>query len=674
MIQTTRSDINRQPAPAPKWLVPRRLCTLLPAAALLLLPAARAEAAAYTLLTLQQLRQFVSTSYNYHDSLSDYDRNKSKSTLHGFSEAYSIGADYSILHRGILNGGFEVSFAANQELSDDSRSGHASTGDNRIEYGVNGSALHRSQIPISFGLNSAVATVRPPFGRTYTVDSQNQHLAWSIRNSLLPVVLTINRSTSATAGTENDTESQSRSVQLSLNNSVGDLSNASLSLGVSSNQQTLLDSATSDLYKDGWLDLSHTLSWHNQRDLRRRLETKYLYRERSGDNSGTQQDLTSQLGWEVGKALNTNLSYSQGRNEDQNGAGSDSQGIAGSLVHQYLNCLYTSLGASMAKGSYSDGTDVTTAWNMALRYSNKLPKDSQMSLGYTYRYVQQDRERTQITLNEFETVEPGEIFPQLIDLMRENIDSSTIRIFLDAGRTLPFTDFSVSFTGVTTRLRLNSDPGVQFLHLSYSYSQSPDMKFATTGQGVSGSLHLFKGKHALKGSYSWTEKELLRGSDPSSTLDGSSQLRFGWESNLNPHVVSLDYASITSGSQDVQSMEAKWVHTYQQRDSSLRSEANDSYSWYASNGAGGSRGWDNTLKLSSSYSRSLIRNFKGRFTLGYFNFMNQETSSNSFNLSAGMDGNYGKTTISLHASGNLGVSSAGYTRNQSLTLSIRRMF
>lgn len=641
---------------------------------LLQAPAQGAQAR-FTLLSANDLRQFVALSYNYQDSLSDYRTGKSSSTNHGFSESYSISASYSILHPRLLRGDASVGLISNQELIDKTGEGVSSSSDNRISYSVNGIMLDRSPFPVNFGAESSTLTMRPPLSRAYTVDSQNQHVSLKIRKKFFPAHFSYARNESTTSGLLEDIKQSSQTASLSLSQNADGLSSTRGALSRTFSEQTLLGSGTTDSRDEISGNLRNTLTWDNWRGLQRRLDTSYSYREESGSYPGTQSSFSSGLGWQIGKALDSRLVYNQSSNKNAE-SNNSMHGVIGSLTQKYLDCLQTNLGGALGRGSYSDGSDLNASWNAGVSYSNVLPRDSRIGLSYGYQYALQDRTRTAFSLKVVEAVPLTAPFPQFLDLAASNIDSGSIALYRDAGQTLPFTDFSIVLSGVRTRILINSDPGVPVLYLNYSHQQSPEITFSSSGHAIGGRLSLFGARHLLHADYSWSDTRIIDGSDPNSTIGGSTHLKVGLESKLPPHTASLEYASDRNIYQDLQYIHANWTHTLNGRNASLLTRADDRYSWYANKeqGRASHQGWDNTFLLSTAFSRSVIRNVTGKLTLDYLNLLTDSVSSNNIGLGIGLVGNYGRTFVSLDGSTNWSFSSSGTARNQSVSLNARRSF
>jgi|GEM_PF-6666696 len=629
----------------------------------------------FTLLSVNDLRQFVAVSYNYQDSLNEYGNRTISSSHHGFSEAYSISAGYSILHPRLLRGDATVSLVSNQELSSNTSEGNASGGNNRISYSVNGIILDRKPYPVNFNVQSSTLMIRPVFNRAYTVDSQGQNVSLYIQNKYVPVTFSYARNESTTTGLDDDIKHTSQTASATFSQNTGNLSSTRLILSQTFNQQTLLGTGTTDHRDEFSADVANALYWENLQGLHRRLDTKYAYRNQSGSYPGSQSNFGSTLGWQLGRALDSRLTYSQSSNQNIQSS-NNLKNITGSLTHRYLKCLQTNVGGTFAKGSYNDGSDVNISWNAGIAYTKELPRDSRFWLDYGYQYMLQDRSRTNVSQNVFEPVTLSSIFPQFLDLANQNIDSSTIAFYKDAGQTLPFTDFSVVLSGVQTRILINSDPGIPILYLKYSYQQNPNIKYSTFGHSIGGRLSLLGDKHILHVNYNWSDVQILSGADPNSTLGGSTHLKVGLESKLTPHTLSLNYSSDTNVYQDIQNIDAIWTHAMRVTNASLLTKAEDRYSWYAdkTKNTASSQGWDNTFLLSTAYSRLILQNVNGTLTLGYFNLLTSLVSSNKFSLELSLVGNFGRTVITLDSSSNWSFSSSGSARNQSVTLNVRRSF
>jgi len=643
-------------------------------AAFSLAPPPEASGAKFTLLGLSRIRQSALLSYDYQDSVNDYGDSKSSSTQQGFSEGYGISFEYSILHPRLLNGEADLSLVADQELSRDSDEGNSSSGNNRISYRVKGTLLDRKPNPLIFNLNSDAITVRPPFSSTYTIDARAHSVSWSIRNHILPASLMVSSNSSTTSGLPFDTRNESQTIQVTAEHRSAELSDSKLSLTKGAHRRTFLDAGVRDDTDEARLDFANTLAWSDPRGLNRRVDTRYLYFDRSGSNAGGQRSLASTLSWDVGKALDARVAYNLNRNDDLNGK-SNTQTVGGSLTHQFVRALNTHLGVVAARGRYNDGSDDSLGWNLGGRYTKLLPYEGGMTLSYDCSKVVQDRSRSLVTLGAFTSVAVAAPYPLDTDLVQENINPSSIRIHLDEGRTLPFTDFTVLFSGALTRVRINSDPGVSQLYLSYSYLQSPDIKFQTVSQHLGSQFSFLSSRHVLQVNYGWTERRLLEGTDPSSSLEDTSSFNAKLQSRLSTHELSLEYSNQKGESQDLQTVEGAWSHFTPGSGGALRTEARDRYSLFSGRGTRGGDDWDNTLQLTATYSRLLPKNFRGTLTLGYYNLATADTSSHRVSTSFGVDGSYGRTTISLQGAFGLTLApSGGHSQNQSLTLNVRRMF
>ncbi|KAB0669073.1 hypothetical protein F6V30_14685 [Oryzomonas sagensis] len=634
-----------------------------------------AQASRFTLLGLSGLHQSAELSYNFNDNQSETKSTTNRSTNNDFSETYTIGAGYSILHPRLLRGDANISLSSNQTLVNNTAEG-GSTGTNmRISYDVNGIILDRMNYPFNFSVSSSTGTVRPPFSRAYTLDMESQNVSFSIPNGQLPITVTYSRNASTTHGLADDIDQTSQAASISFRNSVDDLSKTRLSFTQSFDRQTLLGSERTDNRNAIVVNIANTLFWKNIQGLQRQIDSMYVYNEQSGSYPELQSSVASTLNWQIGKALDSKLAYVKSRNTDVHN-NNDQQSISGSLSQKYLKCLLTTVGGSLAQGSYNDGSDRTASWNGRVAYTNELPRESSVRLDYGYQYVIQERKRSDVNLANVEKTTLSGPFPLFLDLAAHNIDSGTIAIFKDAAMTIRFSDFSTVFSGFQTRLLINSDPGVPFVYISYSYRQSPNITFATAGHTVGGKLSLLDKKCVLHANYSYSDSRILAGSDPSSTIGANTHIDAGIDGLLGRHTLSLEYSLNKSVFQRLQQVETNWIHTLQAAKASLLTKANDRYSWYenTSIGTSSTQGWDNTFLLSTAYSRVITPNLRGKATLGYFNMITSSVVSNRFSIELGLEGNFGRTVVTLDSSANWGFSPSSYSHSQTVNLKLRRIF
>jgi hypothetical protein len=657
------------------------LCFLVTVVFILLCSQALAAPVRFTLLNLEGLNQFVAAGYNYQDRLNDYETGKYSSNNHGFSESYSLMAGYSILHPRLLSGDVKFSLTSNQEWANSTSQGKSSSSNNNITYSVSGVILNRKPYPVNFNAQSSIMTVRPPFSRAYTVDSESQSISSGIQNRYLPLTFSYVNNESTTSGLDNNTRQSSTSASVSVYQNINNLSSTSINLNQTIAEQTLLGSGVTDSRKIVTAEASNSLYWNNFRGLSRRLDTKYVYSEQSGSFPGLQSNFASALGWQIGKTLNSRLGYTLNSNESPSNS-SNRQNVNGALTHSYLKSLQTYAGGSYTKGEYRDGTDVNTSWNTGVNYVKKLPKDSQVALTYGYIYSFQDRSRTEINQNVEEQVTVLSPFlpPQIVSLGQLNIDSDSIKFYIDAGYTTEWEKTLTNYTvtpGITeTSIQINENPGVPLLYLRYSYTQSPKIAYATLGHSIGGRLSLLGDKHTLHSNYSWSDVEIISGVDPSSTIGGTTRFEAGLKSKLTPHTVAVTYTAEKSVYQDIRSIDTVWTHSMKVNNASLQSKAADRYSWYknVNSGSTGTQGWYNTFSLSTAYSRLFAKHVKGALTLGYFNLLTSSVYSNKFSLALALAANYGRTDITLDSNSNWSFSSSGSARNQSLTINARRSF
>ena len=641
---------------------------------------AMAAQARFTLLSVDEFRQFAGAGYSFQENLNEYGAKKNSSMHNGFSESYSFNAQYSILHPRLLRGDTSLSLVSNQDLYNKTSEGSTSKKANRISYNVSGIILDRKPYPINFNVLSSFVAIQPPFSRSYTLDSKSQSVSLNLQNLFLPVVFSYNNNESTTSGLEDDIKQNNQSTSVTLSQKSGDLSSTSIFLNQSYSHQEFLGTGIIDDRNEFRGDATNFLSWDSLKGLHRKLETKYFYRNQSGSYPGSQSVFGSALVWQLGKALDSRFTYDQSSNLNVVNS-SNLQRASGFLNHKYLKSLQTNVGGAFSKGSFNDGSDTNTSGNLSVAYTKELPsdlyRDSRINLDYGYNYALQDRLRTGVVLNVFDQVLLNSTtFPHDIDLTAENIDSSTIRFFKDAGQTLPFTDFDVVFSGVLTRIRINSNPGVTTLYLKFSYKQDAKIKYSTFGHSIGGRVSLLGNKHVLLVNYSWSDVHVFSGTDINTTLGGSKYLKAGIKSVLAPHTLSLDYSYRKNVFQKLQNVDASWTHVMKVANSSLLSKASDRFSWSsnADNTASSSQKWDNLILLSTAYTQSILQNVNGTLTLSYFNTLTNAASTNRFNILLAMVGSFGKTAITLDASSNWSVFSGGYVRNQSLTLNARRAF
>lgn len=632
-----------------------------------------AQAAQFNLLGVSSLRQYAGFAYHYQGSMNSYESGKSTSTQHGFAETYSLGAGYYILHPRIIFGDAEASLTADQEFNKRTSQAQHWTQDNGVAYKVNGTILDRSPVPLHFNLNSSLLTVSPPFGRTYTVDSKHENLFLIIKNDLLPANISLTNGHSKTSGLETNTETSSSTFHAGVEHQGGTVSQTEASLDLSSTRQDI-ESGTSEENRDATISIHNALTWKNERDLTRRIDTRYTFRDKGGRFEGMQEGLGSNLDWKIGKALDGRLSYNRNRNEDVN-AKSDLQSISGTLTQNFLRAIGVNLAGNITKGSYNDGKDDSKSASAGIRYTNRLPRESSLTANYNCSYNVMERMRTDVVIDVRDSISLSGVFPQFHTIPRGDVVAGSVRLYLDEAHTAPYTDFTVLPSGTQTRVLLNTDPGTGRLYLSYSYSQSPQVKYSTLAQGVGSYLSFLGNRYALNASYAWADQTVLSGTDLSSTIGDRTSLKLGAEWNFYPHYASLGYSDEQAPKSRVKAVEANWNHTMSgRRGATLVTRVQDLYSRSSYSGEAGGTSWDNTLMVSSTYTRLMVLNTKGKLTLSYYNLLTEAARSNKLGAQFALEGGYGKTTFTLDSAVNYSFSTSGRSLNQSLAFNIRRSF
>lgn len=484
---------------------------------------------------LANLRQWIDLSYQYSGSTTDNKVGSDRSSQeHEFEQVYHFGIDYAILSRRLANGTLEVDLGTDQAISRESSSRVRSDKDAGLglEFLFDMVLFERRPYPVTLLASRIQQRINAPFAQNYTVINSNYGAGLAVRNDLFPFQLNYRSATSETSGLSVDRIQSSDELTFESILNWWDFSETHLRGRISSIETDFASASATDLSTDSY-DLSgqNMLIW-GELARKNTLSSRYQLRKDTGASEMRSVQWAEDLELQLGKGLSVGGGYDYNKNDTTQQTRVENKN-RGWIEHRLYKSLTTRLDYSGSEVEYSNGTDQRFRGQGSLSYTKALPKNSSLSLNYSYSYGELDRNLSD--QNMFVSLEPvvvdlanfATIFTQLIDV-------ATVRVFTDESKTLPYVGATASSLGNYVQLFLPGAVPGDTVYVEYSHRVNNSIEYSTTTHSIGAALGLFEQRYRLYTSISLSDQELIAGSDEVSPMTQQTYFQLGFEGNLKP--------------------------------------------------------------------------------------------------------------------------------------------
>lgn len=636
--------------------------------ALCLLLGVQKEAFGLTVLSIRDFYHSVGAGYNFSNTHSS-EGSASRQTMQDIAGDYNAGFAYSALSPLLLKGNGALGLEWLQDSATDA-TGSSKRSSLQLRYNVFGQILPLSNTPASFSTSSSRQTVSPSFTPSYQTETGTLTAHLGINNKFAPSSVSFSRQSLETGGLAVNTRQSSHNLGFVVSPDLQQLGRLMLSASLSKSDSTVIETGASGEGRTGSAQAGYLGAWHTAAGLARRLALNYRFQETAGVTSFDNQSLNGSLGWQFGKNLDGDLNWFSGEISSSS-LSSRSRGGSARLQHKLLGSLTTGINLSANRDDYDGGENRSYNSALSLGYKKKLPKLSNVNVGYSYGKGLAEHSGTVSLIPVVE--EPHTIPPDLlrhIALGQPTFDAGTV-VVTGAQSLLTYPASYYRFTADGIEL-LNTFPADTEVLISYGYRQDPSISTVSTTQNFSASVDLLAGKYRLYLDASSSDVNLRSGKATALTLTGTRHYDAGGTAKLLRHSLNAEAGYDKSFASAVYYLKGSWTYSAPYANGNLSLSASDNWSQRSS--SGGSGVWTNSLAVQSNYGRQFGR-VLGNFTANYANVLIQGgTMSHSTSLGANLEARFGKLAAVLHSNLNLNMSDAGWTAGESVGISVRRSF
>ena len=661
----------------------RYLLFFLVGCSLFLLPVSAEAARKKVIFQLSNFRHWAEIEYDYSGKsyINDYTTDR-YAQEHDLKETYHLEIDYAILDRNLANGGLMVELGLDQIYEDES--GSSGYSDNSAgfsgEYLFDLIAFERSLYPISMMSSLSREKITAPFTENYDQTRQASSLIFTLRNEFLPVQVSYRYGTTETSGLRVDRKQTTEELSLSGSSSVVEMSETQFYAETSSRSTDLSDRSLSSTQTDtDEFEVYNRLHWGALRK-KSSLNSRYHVVEDTGTSDRRTRTWDEDLNLQLGQALSTELSYGDRWIESSNQEQHQRQGDIW-VEHQLFDSLTTRVGYSVERTDYLTGEDRQWQSQVGLAYTKRLPRVSRLSLSYTYRYAENDRNLLDqsltvsdenFTVNVFLAgfLEQLDIIPETIVVY--NIDRSIVYT--------PGTEYRINVIGRRTELEIIGGGIVagEVLSVDYQYRVNNSIEYSTTGHALIGSLSLFEQRYRLYGSYSETNQSLISGVVNVSPLTQQKHVEIGLEGKYERFSFGTSHMYEESTLSTDHTTEAFINCLLRKNLSHLNLRLTERYTTTQQNENSVSISEDNetrnSMSFNADYRRPLFRNTTLNLRGYVIDIRRQSRRQDDIFLGMVFESRWYKFEAQLTADVNWKIYEENSTREETVSLKIRRYF
>ncbi len=586
-----------------------------------------------------------------------------------FTEDYSAGFSYIVLSPYLLKGDAMLDLEWLQHTDDDD-GGRSKSAGTQLHYNVNGQVLPKKPYPMNFSASSSRQTVTQPFTPTYDTESDSLTMRIAMLNSRIPADFGYAKQSQKNFGLNQNVGQESHSMSFSAKPALGDF--GSLSLGVSLNESKSsaerLDQESKN--SSAAARINYHNSWSSPRDLARGFSLSYGYQQTSGVTLVDNESLNANLDWEFGKVLHGDMDYFYSKSSSLLQS-TQSHGATASLSHRLLGSLSTGLRVSAAQDSYDAGDNRSYNGGVKLAYDRRLPRSSNVDVGYSYSTGVRDRTGTTSVVNVVDERHPvPAIFPRRIPLLNPTFLGEGIRVVGAQSQLIyPADFFAVVPEGIEL---LDFLPGDSEVLISYGYLQDPSVTSLSMAHTVSTALTLYKNRYRIYANASFANQKLLKGEATSLTLSNSSRYVAGATASLDRHTLASEYGLQKDYGQDLHYFTNSWGYTTPYLRGDVTVNANDRLSWQSSSAR--ETPWVNSLTVQGTYRR-MFRYVGLKMKAEYGNALLEGGGmSHVAGVGVNIEGKFGKLSALLNSNLSWNFADGSNSSSQGIGVALRRSF
>ena len=386
------------------------------------------------------------------------------------------------------------------------------------------------------------------------------------------------------------------------------------------------------------------------------------------------------LEFQLGKALSTGFSY---RYRDTESPQQEQQQRSGDawIEHRLFDSLTTRVDYRVDHTNYLSGEEQNWQYLANIDYNKKLPRESYLTLTYSYQYGESERNLTDQQLSITDENFPVNVFLsgflRQLDIIPESI------VVYSADRSIIYalgTEYLVNIIGRRTELQIIGGgivPG-DVLSIDYLYQVNNSIEYSTTGNSLSTSLSLFGQRYRLYGSLSEIDQNLIAGTANTSPLTQRTYAQVGFEANRDKVSFGSNYAYQDSTISTDNTAEAFISYLHRKNFSVLNLRLTESYATTkqneTTNGISADSEKRNSLSFNADYRRRLNRNLTLNLRGHVIDIRSQSRDQDDIFLGMILESRWYKFEFLLSADMTWQIYDNRTSREDSASLKIRRFF
>lgn len=565
---------------------------------------------------LANLRQWLDLSYQYTGTKTDNKVAIDRSSQdHELEQVYHFGIDYAILSQRLANGTLEIDLGTDQTITSESAPREQSDKDAglRLEYLFDMVLFERRPYPVTLMANRIQQRINAPFAENYTLNSSNYGAGLAVRHDLFPFQLSYRYATSETSGLRVDRSQSLDELLFESTLNWWDFSQTRLRGRISSTETDFDGLSSSSLSTDSYdLKGQNLLTW-GQLERKNTLNSRYQLRKNSGSSQLRSVQWTEDFELQLGRGLTIGGAYDYNKNDVPQQTRVENKN-RGWIEHRLYKSLTTRLDYSGSEVEYSSGTDQRFRGQASLSYNKKLPKNSSLTLGYSYGYGELDRNLSD--RNMFVPLEQGVVDAfNTVTLTTPQIDDASVVLYADDIKTPYLGAYTVNKVGNNVEIFIPGAVPGDIVYVEYSYQLDNSIEYSTTTHSISAALGLFNQRFRIYSTVNLSDQELIDGSDEVSPLHQQTFIQFGVDGNFKQTSLGSSYIYLDTSLSTDKTLETYFSHQKEIGRNLLSLRLTDRYSivrqkegLLTGSSSTGSTNKSNSLMFNVDYRKPLRRN------------------------------------------------------------------
>ncbi|SHI77067.1 hypothetical protein SAMN02745165_00816 [Malonomonas rubra DSM 5091] len=641
---------------------------------------------------LSNLQQWIDVSYQYSGSKTNSDGRENRSARdHEFEQEYHIGIDYAILSRRLANGRLELDVGTNEVFSYD-RTG-SDPNDHDIGFGLeflfDMVLFERRPYPVNLDASRVQQWINAPFADNYQLTSQNFGVSLSARQEIFPFNLGYRFFTNETSGLSLDRLQESDELVFDSKLNWWEISTTNLRAKVSrvdiSFEASDREEISTELYD---LGIDNILSWGGGKR-KNTLNSSYGLRNSSGSSESRSENWSENIELQLGEGLSVGAGYDYRKNTvpQQERKERSYQGWA---EHRLYDSLTTRASYSSSETEYLTGINQQFRSQTSVAYNKRLPRESNITLSYGYGYGENDRNLDDNVIQVFDEGVRVDVlgigYLSNTNVISNDVEPNSVRVFVDLGGgirgdELVAGDFSISPAGNQTQISI--DPATVAFYgtfdylVDYNYVTNESIEYSTETHTISAVLGLFKQRYRIYGTLILGDQDLIDGDDSTSPLSQQTFVQVGFEGSHSEASYGFKYLYLDTILSTDRTAEAYLSYLKAIGRNLLTVRLTERYSVISqkerlSSSARGSRD-SNTFMLNVNYRKPLGAAAKASFGVQFID-LRGETRQDDLSFGASFDYRWYKFEFSFNADMTFGFYEDTISREDSLSLQLRRYF